>query len=109
MRVLVSGSSGLIGGAVVERLSAEGDEAVRFDVADGHDILNSEAYAAAAQLRKTWTTFAATGDPGWPAYDPEHRSTQVFGEVTTVAAYPEDQSRLLWQDFPFSALPLLKA
>ena len=67
------------------------------------------AYAAAAQLRKTWTTFAATGDPGWPAYDPEHRPTQVFGEVTTVAAYPENQSRLLWQDVPFSALPLLKA
>ncbi len=64
------------------------------------------AYAAAARLRKTWTTFAATGDPGWPAYDPEHRPTQIFGEVTTVAAYPENQSRLLWQDFPFSTLPL---
>ena len=66
------------------------------------------AYAAAAQLRETWTTFAATGDPGWPAYDPEHRATQVFGEVTTVAAYPENQSRLLWRDFPFSTLQLLK-
>jgi nucleoside-diphosphate-sugar epimerase len=49
MRVLVSGSNGLIGGAVVERLSAEGDEAVLFDVADGHDILDSEGYAAAAR------------------------------------------------------------
>ena len=67
-----------------------------------------EAYAAAAQLRETWTTFAATGDPGWPAYDPVHRTTQIFDEVTTVAAYPENQSRLLWQDFPFSTLPLLK-
>jgi para-nitrobenzyl esterase len=70
---------------------------------------SKEAYAAAAQIRATWTTFAATGDPGWPAYDPEQRTTQVFAEVTTVAAYPEDQSRLLWQDFPFSTLPLLKA
>jgi para-nitrobenzyl esterase len=67
-----------------------------------------EAYAAAAQLRETWTTFAATGDPGWPVYDPEHRTTQIFDEVTTVAAYPENQSRLLWQDFPFSTLQLLK-
>jgi nucleoside-diphosphate-sugar epimerase len=49
MRVLVSGSSGLIGGAVVEHLSAEGDEAVRFDIADGHDVLDSEDYAAAAR------------------------------------------------------------
>jgi para-nitrobenzyl esterase len=68
-----------------------------------------EAYAAAAQLRETWTTFAATGDPGWPAYDPEHRATQIFDEVTTVAVYPENQSRLLWQDFPFSTLPLQPA
>jgi UDP-glucose 4-epimerase len=48
MRVLVSGSSGLIGGAVVERLSAEGDEVVRFDITDGHDILAAGDYAAAA-------------------------------------------------------------
>ena len=53
-------------------------------------------------------TFAATGDPGWPAYDPERRATQVFDSVTTVAAYPEERSRLLWQDFPFSTLPLLQ-
>ena len=65
-----------------------------------------EAYAAAAELRRTWTTFAATGDPGWPAYDQERRTTQIFDEVTTAAAYPEERSRLLWQDFPFSTLPL---
>ena len=69
---------------------------------------SAEAYAAAARLRATWTTFAATGDPGWPAYDPERRATQVFDSVTTVAAYPEERSRLLWQDFPFSTLPLLQ-
>ena len=67
-----------------------------------------EAYAAAAQLRGTWTTFAATGDPGWPAYDPERRTTWIFDEVTTVAAYPEERSRLLWRDFPFSTLPLVQ-
>jgi nucleoside-diphosphate-sugar epimerase len=49
MRVLVSGSSGLIGGAVVERLSAEGDEVVSFDIADGHDVLDADAYATAAE------------------------------------------------------------
>jgi len=69
---------------------------------------SEEAYAAAAQLRATWTTFAATGDPGWPAYDQEHRPTQIFDQVTTVAAYPEEQSRLLWQYFPYSTLPLLQ-
>ena len=49
MRVLVSGSSGLIGSAVVERLAAAGDEIVRFDIADGHDVLDAAAYATAAR------------------------------------------------------------
>jgi nucleoside-diphosphate-sugar epimerase len=49
MRVLVSGSSGLIGRAVVEHLSAQGDQVVSFDVAEGHDVLDAEDYAAAAQ------------------------------------------------------------
>jgi len=49
MRVLVSGSSGLIGGAVVEHLEAQGDQVVRFDVADGHDVLDANDYAAAAR------------------------------------------------------------
>ena len=65
------------------------------------------AYAFAAGLRQAWTTFAATGDPGWPAYDPEHRLTQILDSVTTVAAYPEERSRLLWRDLPFSTLPLV--
>ena len=49
MRVLVSGSSGRIGRAVVERLSAEGDDAVCFDIADGHDVLDAAGYATAAR------------------------------------------------------------
>ena len=49
MRVLVSGSSGLIGGAVVAHLLAQGDQVVRFDVAEGHDVLDAKDYAAAAR------------------------------------------------------------
>jgi UDP-glucose 4-epimerase len=48
MRVLVTGSGGLIGGAVVRRLVAEGDDVVRFDVADGDDVLDAAAVARAA-------------------------------------------------------------
>jgi UDP-glucose 4-epimerase len=48
MRVLVTGSSGLIGSAVVERLHAEGDEVARFDIADGHDVLDAPGVATAA-------------------------------------------------------------
>ena len=49
MRVLVSGSSGLIGGAVVEHLVTHGDQVVRFDVTEGHDVLDADDYAAAAR------------------------------------------------------------
>jgi len=48
MRVLVTGSSGLIGSAVVQRLRAEGDEVVSFDIADGHDVLDPPGVATAA-------------------------------------------------------------
>jgi UDP-glucose 4-epimerase len=48
MRVLVTGSSGLIGSAVVERLRAEGDDVVSFDIADGYDVLDAPGVAAAA-------------------------------------------------------------
>ena len=69
---------------------------------------SAEAYAAADELRRTWTTFAATGDPGWPAYDPERRLTRIFDSVTTVAAYPQERSRLLWRDFRCSTLHLVR-
>jgi nucleoside-diphosphate-sugar epimerase len=49
MRVLVTGSGGLIGSAVVERLRAEACEVVEFDIADGHDVMDGPAMAAAAE------------------------------------------------------------
>ncbi|WP_220498750.1 carboxylesterase/lipase family protein [Microbispora sp. H10949] len=60
-----------------------------------------------ARFRTAWTAFAAHGDPGWPPYDAERRLAQLFDTPSTVAAYPEEASRLLWQDHAFAALPLL--
>jgi nucleoside-diphosphate-sugar epimerase len=48
MRVLVTGSSGLIGSAVVQRLLAEGDDVVSFDLTGGCDVLDGPAVVAAA-------------------------------------------------------------
>lgn len=48
MRVLVTGSGGLIGAAVVARLEAEGILVVRFDIAAGQDVLDAAAVLAAA-------------------------------------------------------------
>ncbi|HEY2061618.1 MAG TPA: carboxylesterase/lipase family protein, partial [Amycolatopsis sp.] len=33
----------------------------------------------AARMHAAWIAFARTGDPGWPAYDPERPVAEVFG------------------------------
>jgi para-nitrobenzyl esterase len=68
---------------------------------------NPEAEELSAQMRAAWTGFATTGDPGWPAYDAQHRSTRVFDRTPVVTAYPEEASRRVWRNHRFDALPLL--
>jgi para-nitrobenzyl esterase len=58
------------------------------------------AEEVSAQFRTAWTRFAASGDPGWPPYEPPERLTRVFGLPPAVTAYPEETSRRLWQDHP---------
>lgn len=66
-----------------------------------------EAEALSARMRAAWTSFAAHGDPGWPAYDTEQRLVQVFDTRPAVSAYPEEASRLIWRDHTFPVLPLV--
>ncbi|WP_371544616.1 carboxylesterase family protein [Streptomyces sp. NBC_00554] len=66
-----------------------------------------EAEALSAHIRSALTAFATHGDPGWPAYDPAQRLVQLFDTPSTVTTYPEEESRLLWQDHVFPALPLI--
>lgn len=68
---------------------------------------SSVAETLSARIRTAWTTFAATGDPGWPGFDPDQRLTQVFDTQPFVSAYLEERSRRLWQDHDFPPLPLL--
>ncbi|MGI5201427.1 hypothetical protein ACQEU6_07575 [Spirillospora sp. CA-108201] len=65
------------------------------------------AEALPAQIRGAWTAFAAHGDPGWPAYDADQRLALLYDTPSTIAAYPEETSRRLWQGHAFPALPLL--
>ena len=49
MKVLVTGSRGLVGGAVVRELRTRGHDTVEYDLKDGADILDSSALASAAR------------------------------------------------------------
>ncbi|WP_254205890.1 carboxylesterase/lipase family protein [Nocardia alni] len=60
----------------------------------------------ATRIRTTWGRFAATGEPGWPTYDPERRLVQIIDDDWPVLPYPEETSRRLWQQHVFDALPL---
>lgn len=69
---------------------------------------SEEAEGLSARMRAAWTSFAAHGDPGWPAYEPDRRLVQLFDAgPAAAAAYPEESSRLIWRDHAFPALPLL--
>jgi para-nitrobenzyl esterase len=66
-----------------------------------------EAEALSARFRASWTAFARTGDPGWPAYGTTDRLVQVLDAEPQVRAYPEEATRRLWEGYEFGALPLL--
>ncbi|WP_079125882.1 carboxylesterase/lipase family protein [Streptomyces sp. ERV7] len=52
-------------------------------------------------LHGAWVAFAATGDPGWDAYDRETRTTMVFGASpdapTELVQDPRAAERALWE------------
>ncbi|RSN11569.1 carboxylesterase [Nonomuraea sp. WAC 01424] len=57
-----------------------------------------------ARVRAAWTAFAASGDPGWPAYEPGDRHTWVIDTEPGTKAYPEEISRRLWAGHAFAPL-----
>ncbi|GGU19876.1 carboxylesterase/lipase family protein [Streptomyces daghestanicus] len=68
---------------------------------------DATAHALSARFRASWTAFARTGDPGWPAYDTERRLVQVLDTEPAVVPYPEETTRRLWEGHEITALPLL--
>ena len=73
-------------------------------------LLGQEPPPAAAELsarvRAAWIAFATTGDPGWPAYEPQNRHTWIIDTEPGVTAYPEEASRELWAGHTFDPLTL---
>lgn len=60
------------------------------EIPPGFERLSSE-------LRKAWVAFAATGDPGWPAYSVTDRQTRIWNIPSTVSADPIKPSREIWE------------
>nr|WP_030562004.1 carboxylesterase family protein [Streptomyces aureocirculatus] len=71
------------------------------------DAPSPEAADLSGLMRSAWTSFAADGEPGWPAYDTGRRLVQLFDARPAVAAYPEERSRGIWESHAFPALPLI--
>ena len=63
-------------------------------------VLGSQPLAAFAALSRemqaAWTSFAATGDPGWPRFDSQRRRTRLWDIPSRDADYPLPDSRRLW-------------
>ena len=50
----------------------------------------------ADDMHRRWLEFAATGDPGWPAYTPERRAVMTFDLESGVVDDPRSEQRVAW-------------
>jgi carboxylesterase type B len=60
-------------------------------------IGDSAPQALADTMHAAWVSFAARGDPGWPAYDAGRRATMRFDTASRVVDDPRAWERALWQ------------
>jgi carboxylesterase type B len=48
-------------------------------------------------IQAAWTSFATTGDPGWPRHDLAHRRTRIWDTIPVDVEDPIAASRRIWQ------------
>ncbi len=48
-------------------------------------------------MHAAWVAFAKHGDPGWPKYDQEQRTTMEFGPTSQLVNDPRAEQRKLWE------------
>jgi nucleoside-diphosphate-sugar epimerase len=86
-RILVTGSRGLIGSALVRRLQAAGWEVFGFDIADGLNVADAEAVAAAVSGCEGVVHLAAVSRVVWGERDPARcRLVNVTGTRNVLSA-----------------------
>lgn len=57
---------------------------------------DSPPQALADRMHAAWVAFATSGDPGWPAYDLDARTTMRFDTGDEVVTDPDAGTRTLW-------------
>lgn len=66
----------------------------------GSDLFGPAAPAGfddlSAAIRAAWTSFATTGDPGWPRYQPDDWLTRIWELPPTLRADPTAASGAIW-------------
>jgi para-nitrobenzyl esterase len=70
------------------------------------DQPSAEFRALGDLMRSEWLRFAECGEPGWPVYGTERRTTRVYDLQPDIAPYPEEASMHLWERHQFDALDL---
>ncbi|WP_316527588.1 carboxylesterase/lipase family protein [Kitasatospora brasiliensis] len=65
-----------------------------------------EAVLVSTELRQAWVRFATTGDPGWPAFDPDRQLTRVLDARSETVRYPEQTASRIWAGHPLTAYDL---
>jgi para-nitrobenzyl esterase len=58
------------------------------------------ARALSAGMRHAWTSFARTGDPGWPQYR-QRRATRIWDTPSRLAIAPREAERAAWDGYDF--------
>ncbi|MET8540620.1 carboxylesterase family protein [Kitasatospora sp. NPDC004799] len=66
----------------------------------------AEVVRVSAELRRAWVRFATTGDPGWPAFDPDEQLTRALDARSETVRYPEQAARRIWAGHPLTAYDL---
>jgi para-nitrobenzyl esterase len=90
------------------------DALLVFGTADAFGELTASGPAAVATgralselMRDDLLKFAATGDPGWPRFDPRAAATRVYDTDSSIGRYPEQRSREIWREHRYAALAAL--
>jgi para-nitrobenzyl esterase len=76
-----------------------------FDTLDAHGAelftgSDPNRFEVADRFSSALVNFAQSGDPGWPRFEVDRRSTQRFGPAHDVVDDPDPDLRALWRDRP---------